>query len=145
MGRTVEEFSVSTDNPIYEVRSNAIVEKASNKLVAGCKNSRIDPTVTSIGTSAFYDCPITSVDLHEGITELENYAFEKSWISEIKSRSLTPPELGESVFLINIHNGVLKVPAEALEAYREKWMLNKSGYLGNSNLKWEIRALEEGE
>ena len=145
MGRTVEEFSVSADNPIYEVRSNAIVEKASNKLVAGCKNSRIDPTVTSIGTSAFYDCPITSVDLHEGITELENYAFEKSWISEIKSRSLTPPELGESVFLINIHNGVLKVPAEALEAYREKWMLNKSGYLGNSNLKWEIRALEEGE
>ena len=145
MGRTVQEFRVSADNPIYEVRSNAIVEKASNKLVAGCKNSTIDSTVTSIGASAFYDCPITSVDLHEGITKLENYAFEKSWISEIKSRSLTPPELGASVFLINIHNGVLKVPAEALEAYREKWMLNKSGHLGNSALKWEIRALEEGE
>ena len=49
---------MESGNTTYDSRDgcNAIIEKQTNKLVAGCKNSTIPATVTSIGYGAFSDC-----------------------------------------------------------------------------------------
>ena len=46
---------VDSNNPIYDSRNscNAIIESATNKLIAGCMNTTIPNTVTSIGNYAF--------------------------------------------------------------------------------------------
>ena len=49
---------VATNNPVYDSREdcNAIVETATNTLIAGCKETFIPNSVTSIGDYAFYGC-----------------------------------------------------------------------------------------
>ena len=55
---------------------NAIVEKSTNTLVIGCKNSTIPNSVTSIGISAFYGCTgLTSITIPNSVTSIGNYAF----------------------------------------------------------------------
>lgn len=47
---------ISPSNPFYDSRDdcNAIIEKATNKLIIGCQNTIIPQTVTSIGEHAFW-------------------------------------------------------------------------------------------
>ncbi len=49
---------VDENNPKYDSRnnSNAIIEKSTNKLIVGCKNTIIPNSVTSIGSGAFWGC-----------------------------------------------------------------------------------------
>ncbi len=69
---------VEVGNPIYDSRENcnAIIETASNTLVAGCKNTIIPNTVTSIGSSAFEGCSsLTSITIPAGVTYIASSAF----------------------------------------------------------------------
>ena len=69
---------VVNDNPYYDSRNNcnAIIETASNKLIAGCKNTVIPNTVTSIGNFAFYECSsLTSIDIPNSVTAIGHSAF----------------------------------------------------------------------
>ena len=69
---------VATNNPVYDSREdcNAIVETATNTLIAGCKETFIPNSVTSIGRSAFYDCSgLTSLELSNSITSIGDFAF----------------------------------------------------------------------
>ena len=71
-------MTVETGNTFYDSRNscNAIIEKESNTLIAGCKNSTIPASVTSIGDDAFIDCTsLTSVTIPDGVTSIGNYAF----------------------------------------------------------------------
>ena len=72
-------IAVASGNTVYDSRNNcnAIIETASNKLVAGCKNTVIPNTVTVIGNRAFYSCTVLSgtLDLPNSITTIEEYAF----------------------------------------------------------------------
>ena len=69
---------VEDENSVYDSRNNcnAIIETNTNTLVAGCKNTVIPKTVTTIGRTAFYGCSnLTSVTLHSSITGIYGYAF----------------------------------------------------------------------
>ena len=69
---------VESGNTKYDSRNNcnAIIETASNKLIAGCKNTIIPNSVTSIGGSAFSGCTgLTSVIIPSSVTSIGDYAF----------------------------------------------------------------------
>ena len=139
-------FSMNKSNPKYEVRNNSVVETATNTLVGGATQStKIHDSVTIIGPYAFYDSKIEYIDIPASVTEIQDYAFAFSYPKQIISRALTPATLGTNPFQIAQYNGTLKVPAEAIDAYKTNWMINKVGYLGWSTARWGLVALSEGE
>ena len=71
-------ISVTSDNTKYDSRNNcnAIIETATNTLIAGCKNTTIPNSVTNIGNSAFHECySLTNIDIPNSITNIGNSAF----------------------------------------------------------------------
>ena len=95
-------ISVVIGNKYYDSRDdcNAIISKSNKSLIAGCKNSTIPKSVTSIGSGAFAGCStlisltipesitsigdgafqsctgLTSVSIPESVTSIGNYAFQ---------------------------------------------------------------------
>ena len=97
----IDSIVVHKDNPYYDSRENcnAIIETATNTLIAGCKNSvipygiehiaknafigteelkhiTIPATVKSIGAAAFVRNRISEIKIPEGVTTLEDYTFQ---------------------------------------------------------------------
>ena len=71
-------ITVDNGNTVYDSRNNcnAIIETASNTLIAGCKNTTIPNSVTSIGNYAFWYCSgLTSVDIPNSVTSIGFAAF----------------------------------------------------------------------
>ena len=69
---------VEEGNPVYDSRNNcnAVIETATNTLIAGCKNTIIPEGIKAIGTSAFRDCDnLTSIELPATIESIGDYAF----------------------------------------------------------------------
>lgn len=95
----IEGFVVDEDNPVYDSRNgcNAIIETATNTIVATCKNTVIPPDVTTIGSyayamwigerfvipdnitaigdGAFYSCKFSTIEIPEGVTEIGPWSF----------------------------------------------------------------------
>ena len=71
-------ITVESGNTVFDSRNNcnAIIVTTSNTLIAGCMNTIIPESVTSIGNHAFYGCSaLTSVIIPESVTSIGNYAF----------------------------------------------------------------------
>ena len=69
---------VEPGNTTYDSRENcnAIVEKATNTLIAGCQNTTIPNSVTSIGEYAFYQCKfLASITIPNSVTSIGSEAF----------------------------------------------------------------------
>ena len=91
--RGLTSIKVESGNPTYDSRNdcNAIIETASNRLVAGCKNTVIPNSVTSIGGHAFSGCDgLISVTIPNSVTSIGYQAF--SFCSD-----LTSVTIGKSV------------------------------------------------
>ena len=74
----LESIEVDKDNTKYDSRGdcNAIIETETNTLVAGCKNTVIPSSVTSIGDHAFSGCSgLTSVEIPSSVTSIGYEAF----------------------------------------------------------------------
>ena len=89
---------VDDENQVYDSRDNcnAIIETATNTLIAGCKTTVIPNSVTSIGDFAFYVCDgLISITIPNSVTSIGDHAFKgcenlekvnytgdiKSWLS----------------------------------------------------------------
>ena len=74
----LETMMVEAGNKVYDSRNscNAIIEKESNTLIAGCKNTIIPDDVTNIGNNAFEGCEgLTTVTIPAGVTYIGPDAF----------------------------------------------------------------------
>ena len=114
-------MSVEPENSVYDSRNgcNAIIENETNTLIAGCRNTIIPNSVTSIGDNAFDECiwlasisipnsvtsigssafsgcsGLTSVTIPNSVTSIGNYAFSNcSGLTTIISEIENPFEIG---------------------------------------------------
>lgn len=74
----LSEIIVDSNNAKFDSRDNcnAIIETATNTLIAGCKNTIVPETITSIGDYAFTDCvELKSIILPSGLTSIGIGAF----------------------------------------------------------------------
>jgi hypothetical protein len=91
-------IEVANDNPVFDSRNgcNAIIETATNTLVAGCKNTIIPNTVTAIGNCAFDFCTgLTSIVIPNSVISIGTTAFSHC-------SSLTAVEIPNSVSSIGV-------------------------------------------
>ena len=71
-------ITIESKNAIFDSRDscNAIIETASNTLIAGCKTTTIPNSVTSIGNYAFLGCSgLTSITIPNSVTSIGSSAF----------------------------------------------------------------------
>ena len=79
-------ITIDKNNTTYDSRDycNAIIETATNTLVAGCKTTIIPESVTKIGSDAFYMLgSLTSIDIPNNVAEIDMSAFESSGLKHI--------------------------------------------------------------
>ena len=124
----VTSVTVDSENITFDSRDNcnAIIETASNTLVAGFNNTVIPSSVTSIGNGAFALSSLTSIVIPESVTKIGRAIIEFTEIRSMTCFAVTPPDI---VCVFNEHEDhrydelTLYVPMESLEAYRahEEW------------------------
>ena len=76
----LKSITVSPDNPWYDSRGdcNAIVETATNQLVAACTATVIPDDIEIIGDYAYYNSDLEELTLPQGVTTILGYAFSHS-------------------------------------------------------------------
>ena len=73
---SLESIEVGQNNKTYYSKGNCIIERVTQTLVLGCKNSVIPKEVKSIGELAFYSCKdLTSLVLPNGLKTIGRLAF----------------------------------------------------------------------
>lgn len=97
----ITSIKVESGNAKYDSRNNcnAIIETSTNTLIAGCKNTVIPSSVTTIGTASFYGCTgLTSITIPSSVVSLgEGAFFDCTGLTSISiPNSVT--SIGENVF-----------------------------------------------
>lgn len=110
-------LTVDTKNEKYYSSGNCIIEKDTNKLILGCKNSNIPYGITGIGDSTFSYCTnLTSITIPKSVTSIGSGAFAGC----IRLKSVTIPNsvtsIGSQAFFdctgltnVTIPNGVTNI------------------------------------
>lgn len=92
--------TVAAGNPVFDSREgcNALIESATGKLLLGCVNTVIPQGVTTIGKSSFAWSKITVADIPEGVTAIEDYAFDHCYYISQLTLPSTLVTIGYSAF-----------------------------------------------
>ena len=139
---------VEGGNAIYDSRENcnAIIETATNTLIAGCQNTTIPNSVTSIGGYAFAYCSsLTSITIPNSVTSIGDFAFEScsgltsiailesvtnigegafygTSIDYVYVKATTPPMLNIGKYPVFSTSPICYIPCGTLDAYKaSKW------------------------
>lgn len=94
-------IQVADGNTVFDSRenSNAIIETATGKLIAGCQTTVIPSSVTTIGSYALHGLQnLTGITLPEGLQTLEEYAISECIHLQSVEFPSTLHTLGESCF-----------------------------------------------
>ena len=129
---SLTQIVVEEGNTIYDSRENcnAIIETATNSLIAGCQSTVIPNSVISIGFGAFDYCSsLTSITIPSSVISIGNYAFYYcSGLTSITVMSDTPPTFDLNNAANGVFEGVDKsipvfVPCNFLSEYQntEGW------------------------
>ena len=137
-------INVEAGNMVYDSRNNcnAIIKTGTNELIAGCKNSFIPDSVTSIGDYAFSNCStLASITIPNSVVSIGERAFFMCYLPSltipssvtsigkeafgncIRLASITvlaerPPSLGIMAFYGVNHSVPVYVPCGSLEDYQ---------------------------
>jgi hypothetical protein len=128
----LKKMTVENGNPVYDSRNNcnAIVETASNTLLAGCQNTQIPSSVTSIGGSAFYNCStiknltipksINSIGYmaFAGCTELKNLYTKISHFSDFSYEGNIFWEVPTSTCVLHVPKGTASI-YQSMDQWRD--------------------------
>ena len=106
---------------------------------------KVAPAIFHNGVIKIYIMFVVGTTPPSIFRRLTCYTFLNATPSVIISRALTPPSLQKRSFNVARYNGTLKVPASAIDAYKEEWMIDQAGYLGWDTARWSIQVLKDGE
>ena len=114
---------VESGNIAYDSRENcnAIIETASNTLIAGCQNTIIPNCINVIGVYAFSGCSsLTSITIPESVTSIGFSAFVGcDSLKIVICETIELPELESDIFRgIPLAEATLYVPAQSLDDYK---------------------------
>ena len=117
----VTSLTVAADNPNYESPegSNAIIEKSSKTLIAGCNSTIIPSDVKVIGAYVFNSCnSMASITIPASIESIGDYAFGYcNNLTSVTVEAVEPLAINETVFSGTNTNATLYVPAGSKAAY----------------------------
>ena len=135
---------VDEDNPVYDSRNNcnAIIETASNKIIAGCTTTTIPEGITAIGyyafsglenlrnitlpqslerieTGSFTKLGLQIINIPENVTSIESYAFNTcKQLETVKIYIKEPIEIPENAFKWGSSTATLYVPKGTVDKYK---------------------------
>ena len=121
----ITSIKVAEGNTKYDSRNNcnAIIEKATNKLILGCKNTTIPASVTEIGSGAFLNLSHYSLSIPSSITIIDGNAFSGSDLI-LQVERTTPLQINDNVFQL-LSYSTLRVPAGCKTIYASATGWNK--------------------
>ena len=103
---SVQEINISEENPTYSSIDGNVYSKDGSTLIRYMRGKTatsftISDSVTSIGSSAFYDCiSLTSITIPDGVTSIGKSAFEScSSLTEIKYNAIECADLSPSNYV----------------------------------------------
>ena len=149
-------ITVADGNTVYDSRNgcNAIIEKSTNKLIIGCKNSTIPASVTSIGNYAFYATNLTSIEIPASVTSIGMRAFQNC--SSLATVTVYAPScsLGVKAFAYCNNLANIYVFSDKVDTYKgaENWSDYKDiitgitgGYCGTTGHETDVIWVLTGE
>ena len=145
--KKLKKISVSPENPVYHSSGNCVIETAQKVLIAACASSVIpaDGSVVKIDRYAFYDHALSSVEIPETITRIEDAVFSYNDLQSIRIPSKVNT-LYDCVFLHCTKLETVYLPAALSliqhDAFAECDAL-KTVYYAGSRTDWENITIEE--
>lgn len=116
-------ITVDQDNGKYDSREgcNAIIETATNTLIASCKNTVVPSSVTALGDYAFYhNKELKTLELPEGIKTIGNYIMSTcDSLTKVIAHMPEPPTVTTTNFGNMTATCKLYVPKGKVSAYQE--------------------------
>ena len=115
-------MTVVSGNNKYDSRNNcnAIIETSSNTLIAGCKNTNIPNSVTTIGYYAFSGCTsLTSIEIPNSVTSIgERPFYGCTGLKSLTVNNNRPPVADQNITSQDVYdNCTLYIPAGSENAY----------------------------